>query len=275
MPIRLLALDLDGTLLRPRGGIDPRDVDAVHRAVEAGITVTIATGRIATGALETARALGMRAPIVCAEGALIVDPAHGAVIERQVLPAHAVESLLATLDAHDLRPFWFTHDEVHGEEAGAAHLDYVNAWSPRVTLHATLRGSTVWARRDEVAMAIGVGDRAAVEAAHARVTEDQAGTLTALAFPVFRADAWTLLARNAAVDKAVGLARVAALLGIDRAEVAVVGDWLNDVPMFRWAARSFVMGQAPPEVAVHATDRLAATHRTGGGVAEAIAKLLG
>ena len=53
-----------------------------------------------------------------------------------------------------------------------------------------------------------------------------------------------------------------------------MGDWLNDVPMFRWAGRSFVMGQSPDEVARHATDRLRATSRTGGGVAEAILAML-
>jgi hypothetical protein len=77
------------------------------------------------------------------------------------------------------------------------------------------------------------------------------------------------------VDKADGLTRLCARLGIEREEVVVVGDWLNDLSMFAWAGRSFAMGQAPLSVQEAATDRLAATSAEGGGVAEAIARALG
>ncbi len=273
-PVRLLALDLDGTLLSPHGGIDPRDVQAIHHAMDAGITVTLATGRISTGALDTARQLGLRAPIVCAEGAVIADPVTGAVIELRALSSVAVESMLIALGDHGLSPFWFTHDEVHGESAGAAHVHYVGTWSPKVTLHPSLRTSPAWNRRGEIAMALGVGEQSSVETAHARVSREHPEAVMAITFQVVRSDAWALFTRASAVDKAVGLARVAALLGYDRTEVAVVGDWINDVPMFQWAGRSYVMGHAPAHVAAHATVRLTATQRTGGGVAEAIASIL-
>jgi hypothetical protein len=48
-----------------------------------------------------------------------------------------------------------------------------------------------------------------------------------------------------------------------------VGDWLNDLPMFQVAGRSFAMGQAPDAVKSAATDVLDATATTGGGIAEA------
>jgi hydroxymethylpyrimidine pyrophosphatase-like HAD family hydrolase len=60
---------------------------------------------------------------------------------------------------------------------------------------------------------------------------------------------------------------------VDRSEIAAVGDWWNDVGMFRTAGRSFVMAGAPPEVIAAATDRLTSVCGEGGGVAEALALL--
>jgi hydroxymethylpyrimidine pyrophosphatase-like HAD family hydrolase len=53
-------------------------------------------------------------------------------------------------------------------------------------------------------------------------------------------------------------------------ETVCVGDWLNDVPMFEVAGRSFAMGQAPDEVKAKASDILPHTVEGGGGVASAI-----
>lgn len=276
MRTRLLALDLDGTLLRHDGVVAPEDVDAIAGLRARGVRVTIATGRIATGALPTALRLDLDTTLVCAEGAVLVDPVSGAVIQHRPMHTAITEGVTLAFDRHDLDAFWFLHDEIHGEHGGADLLRYVETWSPQVTLHETLSCSAAWeAHRHHVTMAVGFGTREAVHLAHTAVTEAHGDELLAVTFPASRTeDRWTLLTRSARNDKATGLAQVAQELGISPHEVSVVGDWLNDVPMFRWAGRSFVMGQSPDEVASHATDRLRATSREGGGVAEAIRALL-
>ena len=70
------------------------------------------------------------------------------------------------------------------------------------------------------------------------------------------------------------LKALAVRLGVPRARVAVIGDWLNDLGMFKYAGRSFAMGQAPSIVRDAATDIVRSTSATGGGVAEAIAALV-
>ncbi len=274
-PIRLLALDLDGTVYRHDGTIAPWDVEAVARARDAGIAVTIATGRIALGTLPAARALGIDLPVVCAEGAVIVHGRTGETIAHRSLPATHVEWLADVAGDHGLAQFWFTHDEIHGEEHGRDHVAYIGTWSPSVTLHPRLESSPAWPLREKVTMAVAVGSHDDVKAAHERVTDAHGERLSAFRFPINSSrTAWTLLVRDAAIDKSTGLAEVAAGLGLDARQVAVVGDWINDVPMFRWARRSFAMGQSPDHVAAHATDRLTATASTGGGVAEAVMKIL-
>ena len=69
--IRLLALDLDGTLVGDDLRIRPRTVAAVRAAVDAGVAVAIVTGRMTSSALPYARELGLRVPIVGMQGALI------------------------------------------------------------------------------------------------------------------------------------------------------------------------------------------------------------
>ncbi len=272
---RLLALDLDGTLYRADGTISPWDLEAVARAREAGIAVTIATGRIALGALPAARHLSLTTPLVCAEGAVIVDPATGEALSRRTMERRHVESFTRTASSHGLAPFWFLHDEIHGEEHGRDHVGYIGTWSPQVTLHPQLPASRAWERRDDVTMAAALGAEAAVRAAHASLEAEHAEHLLTLRFPIdAQRRTWTVLVRSAHHDKATGLAEVARGLGLAAHEVAVVGDWVNDIPMFRWAGRSFAMGQSPDHVASAATERLAATHVTGGGVAEAVMKLL-
>ena len=69
--IKLLALDLDGTLLNSRGEIPEKNIEAIQRAEERGVLVTIATGRRFRDALPVALQLKLNAPVVCHNGALL------------------------------------------------------------------------------------------------------------------------------------------------------------------------------------------------------------
>ncbi len=78
--VRLIALDIDGTLVGEDGIIGPRTRAAIADAAERGIAVSLVTGRMATSALPFATSLGLRGPIVAQQGALIramPDPGKG------------------------------------------------------------------------------------------------------------------------------------------------------------------------------------------------------
>src|SRR4029079_8500472 len=70
-PIRLLALDIDGTLVGPDLGLRDRTVAAVRAAVARGVSVSLVTGRMSTSAREFADVLGLVDPIVAHQGAVI------------------------------------------------------------------------------------------------------------------------------------------------------------------------------------------------------------
>lgn len=275
MPRRLLALDLDGTLLRRDGTIDPRDEEAIHRALRDGVLVTLATGRVATGALPTAQLLGLDTPLVCADGGVVVDARTGAWIEKKTLPIDVADRVIAAHTRHGLAPFVLSHDAVHCDARGHAHVSYVQIWTNEITVHADVALADAWRTQDEVALTVGIGTEHGVDAALNSIDVTDGDGIEQLRFRVMRSEtAWALLARPNGCTKAAALARVAERLGVAREDTAAVGDWYNDVSMLEWAGRSFAMGQAPEAVRRAASDTLEASAFTGGGVAEAIARWL-
>lgn len=270
---RLLALDLDGTLLRRDHTIHPRDVAAVRRARDEGVYVTLATGRLVGGTLAHARTLELDGAIVCGDGATIASAVTGEVIDsRTVDEAHA-EGLVHTLREHGLIPFVFSHGAIHAEESAREYDDWVRIWSEHIHYHPALTETDAWRGAATVAMTLGIGDDAAVTAAFDLVEQRWGAHVLNTRFGF--GDRHMLRSFHPENSKGAALARLAARLGIPREDCVVVGDWYNDLSMFEWAGRSFAMGGAPEEVASAATDRLDTPAGSGGGVAEVVERLLG
>ncbi len=274
-PPRLLALDLDGTLLRRDHSVSPKDHGAIREAIRSGVHVAICTGRVSTGAVETARALGLETTMICADGGVLACPTTAAKRWQSPIRLEAAVHAAIVADASEMASFVFLHHEIHADARGERWLEYVRTWTPHVHVHDRLSEVEHWRSHEDVAVVLAIGERAHVEA-NAAVLRAERGADLSLA--TWRAgssgEQWALMARPAGVDKGTGLAQLAAQLGVARADVCAVGDWYNDVPMFAWAGRSFVMGQSLDDVKQHATDRLVATSDTGGGVAEAIERWL-
>ncbi|HTV19228.1 MAG TPA: HAD hydrolase family protein [Polyangiaceae bacterium] len=273
-PRFLLAVDMDGTLLRDDKTIAPEDAAAIRSAPAHGIAVTIATGRLTTGALPVARDLGLSTPLVCADGAVLVDPLLGTLLERRAILAerasHAVESIMS----HGLVPYVFLADSIHCEASGEQHRRVVETWTPNLFVHGSLAAAVAWREPESVAMTLGIGTEEWVLRASAHLQGAHVGELDTVHFSLFGTPVWAVRSLPGGCDKGQMLERLAQQLGLPRARVAAVGDWLNDVGMFQFAGRSFAMGHAPPVVRSAATDVLRSTSRAGGGIAEAIAALI-
>lgn len=272
---RLLALDLDGTLLRRDHSVSPRDEGAIREAIRSGVHVAICTGRISTGAVGTARKLGLQTSMICADGGVFACPSTAKKRWQNPIRLEAAEHVAAVADEHEMASFVFLHHEIHADARGERWLEYVRTWTPDVFVHDRLAQVAHWRSHEDVAVVLAIGEREHVER-NAELLRDQRGSdLTVVTWRAGSSgEHWALMARPAGVDKGSGLAQLAAQLGVAREDVCAVGDWYNDVPMFAWAGRSFVMGQSLPEVKKHATDELRATSDEGGGVAEAIERWL-
>src|SRR5688572_26676350 len=267
---RLLALDLDGTLLRSDHSVDPRDIAAIRELKAAGVTVTIVTGRLQSGATGAAAACAIEGTIACVEGSHLVELATNVTLAHHVLSGDLAKLLRDTFAAHRLAGFVFEASGIHHDHAGAPYAKYVSTWSPNLRV---VEEELAWQTVPLAAVAIGEPD--AVAAAHA-VLRAHADRLFSVSFAV-----WSIPGKHAVLVRAAGPSKGTALAELCRAancsldEAVAVGDWLNDVPMFEVAGRSFAMHDSPEAVRGKATDVLAATAGTGGGIAEAIRRAWG
>lgn len=270
-PRSLLAVDLDGTLVQRDGAILAADRAAIHRARRAGAVVTIATGRLAPSVIATTLSLGLGAPVIVADGAALLDPRTGSVLEGARITEGTLRALLVVSSAHALAPFLCHADGILGWTEGGALAGYVTGWSPRVALVERLDEAL---GDRAVVMTLALGTKDAVTAALSAAERSSGAAVQLATFPLDEGGTWALRAQPRDVSKGAALARLAARLDVPRARVGAVGDALNDLSMLTWAGTSFAMGHAPPEVCRAATCVLRATAETGGGVAEAVERWL-
>jgi Cof subfamily protein (haloacid dehalogenase superfamily) len=270
MPYQLLALDLDGTLLRTDQRVDNRDIAAISELQAAGVTVTIVTGRLHSGATGAARACAIEGAIACVEGSHLVEISSG-----QTLVHHGMSDDVATVvrgafTGHGLTSFVFDAGGIHHDHDGAPYAKYISTWSPNLRV---VEQDVVW--QTVPLAAVAVGDEAAITAAHAAL-RDHAARLFSVSFAIHACPGkHALLVRIAGPTKGTALAELCRRAGCTLAEAVAVGDWVNDVPMFEVAGRSFVMGNAPDAVCAKATDVLVQPAGSGGGIAEAIRRSWG
>lgn len=276
---RLLALDVDGTLLDRSGRLLPSTVAAVARAAAAGIRPVLCTGRRYRRARPVADSLGLDAPLVCNSGALVKDPRDGRTLWRaEIEPslARAVldhfrgcdEPAVSFVDHADGDPIDFLIDaypigRALFDEYVARNLEHagiVPGWSDRV-------GSSV---ADGFAhfhlCAIGSRpDMLAVEASLHEAIPDRVRTFVQKS-PRYAGTMCEVLSPEASKWSAV--LHLAELWGIGPEEICAVGDDRNDVPMIRGAGFGVAMGHAPPEVLA------VADHVTGDHDSDGVARLV-
>lgn len=273
-PRFLLAIDMDGTLLKDDKTIAEEDAAAIREAHRHGILVTLATGRLTAGTMPVARELGLTAPLVCADGAVLIDPTSGDTLLRRSISAERASTAVSEIMRHGLVPFVFLADSIHCESSGQRHRAMVETWSREVVVHDCLVAAAAWQTPDSVSMAVGVGGEPEVLRAYEHLCQAHVDHLDTVYFKLAGTPEWAVRSLPSGCDKGEMLARLAERLDVPRANVAAVGDWLNDLGMFQYAGRSFAMGHAPDVVLRAATDRLRATSVRGGGIAEAISLLL-
>jgi HAD superfamily hydrolase (TIGR01484 family) len=231
---RLIATDLDGTLLRSDGSLSARTQGALARATAAGMEIMLVTGRPARHVRQIAGVAAAGGVVICVNGALIYDLAGDAVLRETRIPAAVARELVLGLRAH-LPGIGFA------VEVG---LDY--GWDPGYGRH---RGKIEAARlpvADAVALcARGVNKLIAhhpdlpPEDFIARSRDVIAGRAAAT-----YSGAPFLEVGALGVDKASALTAYCAERAIDRRDVLAFGDMPNDLTMLEWAGRGVAMANA-------------------------------
>jgi hydroxymethylpyrimidine pyrophosphatase-like HAD family hydrolase len=277
---RLVASDVDGTLLDPTDQISPRTRAAVHRVLAAGVPFVLATGRPPRWIPPVVEQLGHAGPAVCANGAVLYDAATDQVHYTVTLnpeQLRAAAAVVATVlpDAKLAVELPTDSAAVNGAEQFLAEPGYTNPWPVADTANAprdVLLGQPVIkllvlqpeASSDLMAAVVRELLGAPREPHPQGHSEDQPrGQLGNPLTVTFSAGFGLIEVSAPGVTKGTGLARLAGELGIAPAEVLAVGDMPNDLPMLRWAGYGVAMANAHPAV-LEAADEITRSNSEDG-----------
>ncbi|MBL8912771.1 MAG: HAD hydrolase family protein [Archangium sp.] len=264
-----LAVDLDGTLLARSGLPHDLDVRALQAARDAGITVTIITGRLFPGTNPTAQRIGLDTTLGCADGSHLVHT-DGTTLAYTSLRGDELRSMHGALKTTRVSTFLLARDRVFHDESGVPFLDYVRTWSPDVHHADDVLEHDVWAHDEGITAIVGVAEEEPISVVVSAMRDRLSHAASVISFPLGKTGLHGFLARTKVCDKGTALLALAAKAGVAKEKTVAVGDWLNDLPMFRAAGTSFCMGQAPGEVRDEATHVLSETVERGGGIAAVV-----
>lgn len=244
-PIRLVALDLDGTLVGEDMRIRPRTVAAVRAAVDAGVAVAIVTGRMASSALPYARELGLRGPIVGMQGALIRAmpdagrPGLGRLLYHRPLSAAVARDALAWCRSHGLDPHLNHLEKMVIPASDSRAAEYVRFNFGRVVVVPDL---DAWVLHP-VTKVISVGDPPAPTRLLPAARADFDGrAVVTVSHPMF------LEFVAPGVSKGAAVRWLARRLGVDLRDALAIGDQLNDLEMIAEVGFGVAMPHGPAEL---------------------------
>jgi len=238
--IRLVATDVDGTLLDHHGDLPRGRAEAVGALIGAGIPVVLATGKLWTSVRVLIDALGLEGPHVACNGSVVFS-GDGTLLARHLLDPAAADEVAGRLHRDGVPYAVYLED-------GTVITDEVRPEHDVLPLLG--EPSPVRAGRD------GRGVIKVLAIVPADGERDLRRTV-ADAASVQRTGPRFLEWNAPGVDKSTGLSTVTGLLGIDLADVIAVGDAENDVPMLRRAGTGLAVSGASPaalDAADHALD---------------------
>lgn len=238
MTIRLIAIDVDDTLLTSRQIISPATKNALREKLAQGVKVVLCSGRPLAGVRHFMADLGISGDdqyVITGNGA-IIETAAGRILQAQVLNRQDYLALADFAATHQV-PFNVldTHSRIYTPDRDVDRWTVVQAAENFAGLY--IRQPAEMPADFQMLKAVCVGSPDQLDAVQP-VAEAAFGDR----FYVVRASANFLEIMHPDVDKGAALQRLAAILQLEAAQVMAIGDGNNDVPMLQWAGTGVVMG---------------------------------
>lgn len=241
-PIRLIALDLDDTLLGDDKQIDPNDLAALRRARGRGIHIVLATGRTWVTSVDYAREIGPDVPVIATGGAAIFHP-DGTLMKAWRLPAGVAREIVAWADGRDMVARVDLDEEFIFNRL-PAHDFWVPEGSPyRLrSLERVQENLAGMLESDPLQVVVGGRDNARALLKEYGYRE---GELRLLALPD-RDDPMIVHVTHPHATKGLALAHLCERLAIPREATLAFGDGINDLPLLAFAGVAIAAERAVP-----------------------------
>lgn len=262
---KLIAFDIDGTVLNEERELTPRTEAALKNAIAAGIKVVSATGRMYPSARPILRQIGITSPCVVYNGAQVRDPVSEDIVFELALEGELTSEVLSFFHENNWYAQIYHDDKLLVEDDGDERCLYYEMVSG---VKAVPLGKRFWDFNGPSVKILGIAFESDVYQDMVKRTAEELGDrlYTAESQDVF------IEMVHHDVNKARSLARVAKALGIEQKDVLAFGDGVNDREMLAWAGVGIAMGNAPSRVKACAD--MTALDNDSDGVAVIIEKLL-
>ncbi len=242
--IRMIAMDLDGTLVQQDGSVLPDTVKALKAASKKGIIIALASGRYPENAGTIMLDNGLEGPVMGVNGAIIQDRPMGRTLYLHMIPRETALEARACLDRLGARYILFSYKRVTTSHFGMTHRSEIND-GPRME---RLGGISFDHGAEAVTKALMTGvskiflpDQPNLEAIGRAVR-----TIPHLL--VTRSNSRNIELMPEGIHKGRGIAELARWLGIPLSAIMAFGDEENDLPMLTTVGYGFAMGNAPEHV---------------------------
>ena len=272
--VRLLFIDLDGTLVHRTDEVSPRTIKALTRAREAGCTVVICTGRSRFEVEPVASQWAGHGYAITNNGAVISEWDTGKVIHKVAIPRATVKKAAHLAHEHGFSLLCIGADEasapqrVFTDRKFPLPQTFLEEHSHRLTHVSDLREGI---DHDLVTLCI-FGGNGETEMVYNRWLEELGHMVSVFHAPFSRLDTWCSYVTPAEANKAIAAQKVAEMLNVSRENTLAIGDHLNDLELLLWSGIGVAMGDG------HSLAKAKADHVTGtfeeDGAAEAIEKFV-
>jgi 5-amino-6-(5-phospho-D-ribitylamino)uracil phosphatase len=271
-PYRLIAIDLDGTLLSPKGQVTERAREAVRSTLAAGLLVCFATGRNWTESKAILDAVEHYETAVFVGGAMVIDTGKNVTLHRQMMQPALAREISALLEAEGHAVLALVDDGAAGTHYLASSdipLDSATEQWMTVAKAKFKRAGRLgeYAHPSTVRIGIASGvDRVLTLKEKLIARFGSRIVLHNLRVPGYPVEVLEIF--DPAVNKWEGVLHVARRHGVSAEQIVAIGDDLNDIPMLRGAGLGVAMGNARDEV------KAAADRVIGGNEQEGLAEFL-
>ena len=238
-PIRLVALDLDGTILDEQKKIHEQTIAVIQKVRERGIRVTLATGRPLVSTIPFADQLGLDTPLITYNGALLSLYPQGDVIEKIPMPMKSAGKLLAELEDAEFYVKVYAEDTLYVEETTRTTIDF----SKRFLIPFVAVGRHQLRNLAKSPLKIVVIERSNRIEEVWRLLEPWQEH-----FMIQRDGEYGVEITHKTANKGIALAKLCAFLDISLSHVMAVGNEGNDLTMIRAAGLGVAMGNACAEL---------------------------